>query len=268
MSLLAKDLRLRLGNRWVLQGVSLEVKPGELLALLGPNGAGKSSLLRALAGEWPIQGLYLDGVPLSKLCAVEQARKRSVLPQQAQLDFPLTALEVVLLGRNPHIQHEESLHDYQIARLAMGKTATLHLQERNYTTLSGGERQRVMLAKALAQIWEPTPQGARYLLLDEPTVTLDPAHQHQTLIEARELATQGVGVLAVLHDLNLAATYADQIAILHHGKIVDLGSPSRVLQPATIAKVFGLQVELHNHHAHSRPLVMVLGPIGQGHGIT
>ncbi|MDX2006105.1 MAG: heme ABC transporter ATP-binding protein [Meiothermus sp.] len=264
MSLEARDLNLNLGGRTVLRKVSLDVRPGEVLALLGPNGAGKTSLLRALAGDFGGKGVWLEGRPLAGFSVLQQAQRRAVLPQFSRLEFPFTALEVALLGRNPHIQLSENPHDLEIARAALNKTEALHLAERLFPDLSGGERQRVMLARVLAQVWESLSGGNRYLLLDEPTASLDPAHQHHTLGLARTLAAEGLGVLAVLHDLNLAATYADRIALLHQGRLWVTGTPRQVLQPQTIWEVFRLEVEVHPHPAHPGPLVVPLPSRGVG----
>jgi ABC-type hemin transport system ATPase subunit len=181
--LAAHHVTLRVGRKALLNDVSLAFNPGEVLALIGPNGAGKSTLLKAVAGELtPTTGVVeLEQKPLAAWSLQERARRRAVLPQHSMLDFPFTVLEVVLLGRSPH-GGGASVHDHYIARQALAAVEAAHLEQRLYPTLSGGERQRVQLARVLAQIWEPLPDGtARYLLLDEPTASLDLAHQHATL---------------------------------------------------------------------------------------
>ncbi len=235
ISLEARNLSLWRGRRRLLRNVSLEVRPGEVLALVGPNGAGKTTLLHALAGDiQPTHGeVLLGGRNLSGFTTLELARHRAVLTQRTQLDFAFSALEVVLMGRHPH--GDENL---ELARSCLHHLDVLHLSQRLYPSLSGGEQQRVQLARVWAQL-----HGMRhpFLLLDEPTASLDLAHQHRTLELARGLAQHGAGVLCVLHDLNLAAGYADRVAVLHDGELRAVGSVRETLTPALILDVFGLR---------------------------
>lgn len=258
LSLTAHEVACRIGRQQLLVGVSLTLRPGELLALLGPNGAGKSTLLKLLTGERAPSGgrVTLDGKTLSDWPGRDLARRRAVLPQSTSLAFPFTALEVVLLGRTPHCVGNERDRDQSIAHQALAAADVLHLAERLYTTLSGGERQRVQLARVLAQIWLPPPDGGpRYLLLDEPVAALDPAHQHAILGLARQLTEQGVGVLAVLHDLNLASRYADRVALLDRGSLVICGSPQDVLQAELLQAVFRIPVRVVRLPDSDRPLL-------------
>lgn len=174
------------------------------------------------------------------------ARKRAVLSQKTTLNFPFTALEVTLLGRNPHIIGTESEKDLKIAYQALELVEAAHLAEQPFPTLSGGEQQRVQLARVLAQIWDDAGDG-RYLLLDEPTSSLDLAHQHLTLKIARQLARENTGVLVVLHDLNLAAHYADKIYLMKNGEIFRTGTPSDVLTADNIKSVFDFDVSILEH---------------------
>ncbi|RFA27193.1 heme ABC transporter ATP-binding protein [Alkalilimnicola ehrlichii] len=254
----AQRVSVRTAGRHLLREVSLSVRPGEFVAVLGPNGAGKSTLLKTLVGEQkPTHGqVSMHGRRLQNWHPRERARLRAVLPQELTLRFAFTALEVVLMGRMPHIDGVETAHDYRIARDALGAVDALALSQRLFPTLSGGERQRVQLARVLAQIWEPTPLGERFLLLDEPTAALDPAHQHATLHLARELTRQNVGVLAVLHDLNLAAQYADRVALLKDGAIHTQGDVYQALTAAAINAVFDIHVEVLEHPTINKPLVI------------
>jgi len=249
---------VRIGAKELLAGVSLELRAGELVAVVGPNGAGKSTLRRVLCGDAePGDGaVWMNGRPLAAWSLIERARVRAVLPQDSTLNFPFTAFEVVLMGRTPHVRGAESAHDYEIARAALAATEAGHLTERLYPTLSGGERQRVQLARVLAQIWEPPADGARYLLLDEPTSNLDLAHQHSTLAIARRFARAGVGVLVIVHDLNLAAQYADRILMLKDGRVVAAGPPAEVLTQAAIRATFDMPVLITRHPALDCPLVV------------
>ena len=257
--MLALDsVTVRAGQATLLDALSLHVEPGEVVAVVGPNGAGKTTALRLLAGETtPASGqVTLDGRPLSD--APGLALRRAVLPQESALAFGFTALDVVLLGRTPHRATRRD--DLAAAGRAMAQAGVDHLADRRYPTLSGGERQRVHLARTLAQIDTPaTGDGApagRYLLLDEPTSALDMGHQHAVLATARRQAAEGVGVLAVLHDLNLAAQYADRIAVLAAGRLVAVGRPEAVLTPTVVRCAFGITVMVTAHPCAACPLVV------------
>ncbi len=263
MMLEARQISVILGGRRLLDDVTLTVAAGEVTALLGPNGAGKSTLLKALAGDLkPAQGaVYLDGRPLEAWSLIERARRRAALPQDSPLAFPFTAFEVVLLGRAPHVALRETPQDIAIAWQAMQQTGVEHLALQRYPSLSGGERQRVQLARALAQIWEAPPDGAaRWLLLDEPTASLDLGRQYETMAVARQLAQDGVGVVVALHDLNLAAYAADYVAVLDRGRIAAEGRPEDALTPERIRSAFGLEVAVTPHPRHGRPCVIPLPP--------
>ncbi len=244
----AQGVSYRVGSQWLLKSVSLEVRPNELLAVVGPNGAGKSTLLKVLAGELvPTAGqLYVLERQLQRWKPLELAKHRAVLPQNSSLEFAFTAFEVALLGRNPFIRLRESSHDLEIVKAALKMTATDHLSERLYPTLSGGERQRVQLARVLAQVWGDGQLENRFLLLDEPVSSLDVLHQHETLAVGKGLAHAGVGVLAVLHDLGLAAAYADRIAVLSSGHLLVCDTPEAVLNSALIKNVFGVNAEIRS----------------------
>jgi iron complex transport system ATP-binding protein len=249
---------VRVGDRWLLDDVSLTVAAGEVVALIGPNGAGKSTLLRVAAGELspPAGAVLLDGRALGAVAPGQLARRRATLAQDTQVDFPIEAIEVVRLGRLPHGDGErESLAG---SRRAMARTGTTHLAERLLPTLSGGERQRVQAARSLAQL-EQAP-GRPLLLLDEPVAALDPHHQHRLLALARDEARRGVAVLCALHDLNLAARYADRIVALRDGRCLAAGPPADVLTPALLADLFAIEAEVITLPSHPWPLVVTRGP--------
>ena len=267
-ALCACGVTARLGGRSVLRDVSLEVRPGQVLAVVGPNGAGKSTLLRAMAGDVsPHSGeVRLDGRPLKAWLPVQLAQRRAVLLQDTTLSFPFNALDVTLMGRAPHCRGAERPVDYAIARQALALVEASHLEERVYPSLSGGERQRVQLARVLAQVLEPAAGAIdsaapshvppRYLLLDEPISSLDIAHQHAALDIARRLSREEVGVLVILHDLNLAAQYADRIVVLNEGQVVSSGEPRQVLTPQLIERVFGIPVHVLVHPLRGCPLIV------------
>lgn len=262
----AKEVAYRVGRAILLDGVDVDVRPGRVTAVVGANGAGKSTLLRLLSGEWrPTSGIVrLGGRPLDAVTPRELARRRAVMPQSSTLTFPFTAIEVVLLGRTPHVRGREGPMDRVAAWGALERAAAEHLADRRYPTLSGGERQRVDFARALAQVWEPRTDAGRYLLLDEPTASLDLARQHELLTSVRTFACADVGVLVVLHDLNLAARYADDLLVLVDGSLAARGAPWSVLTPELIQEAFGLPVVVTPHPCHDCPLVVADPTAGAG----
>jgi iron complex transport system ATP-binding protein len=251
----ANSLTYRPGPKSLLQNVSLTVRAGEVLAIIGANGAGKSTLLKLLSGDLkPSAGeVLLDNKPLTQWSPAALARRRAVLAQQHTLALAFQVRELVLLGRYPHFGGQPTAHDHAVVAAALDLVGLRHLAEREYPTLSGGEQQRAQLARVLAQVWEA--EGG-VLLLDEPLTGLDLRHQHQTLAVARQLTRRGFGVVAVLHDLNLAAQYADQVLLLHQGRPVASGTPAEVLTPDYIQLGFGLEVELLTHPSLGCPLIV------------
>ena len=257
----ATDLTLRTGRATLLEGVSVRLAPGEVVAVVGPNGAGKSSLLRALSGELrPARGtVALDGKPMSDWPADALARRRAVMSQFSPLAFAFTVGQVVEMGRHPHRGRRGAAEDAAAIAGAAELAGIAHLWDRSYPTLSGGEGQRVHLARALAQVWEPPGDEEyqnRYLLLDEPTASLDVAHQHGVMAAAAALARRGTGVLAVLHDLNLAARHADRMIVLRRGALAADGPPAAVLTPALLSDVYGMNAEVMTHPRAGCPFVV------------
>lgn len=254
-----ENISFHIGQRQILDNISLTIQGGEVVSVIGKNGAGKSTLLKILSGEYkPNQGRVIcNGLELDSLPVREQAKHRSVLPQSSSLHFPFQVHQVVMMGRSPHIGQGYKI-DREIIKQAMRLTDTLDLEQRVFTTLSGGEKQRVHLARTLAQIWPEANHDTRFLLLDEPTSALDLTHQHQTLGIARQFAEQhNVGVLTVLHDFNLASYYSDRIAVLSSGNLLSLGKPQEVITSDTILQAFGTQVKVIDHPLHSGcPLVV------------
>ncbi len=239
----------------VLRDVSLLAQAGQVLGLIGPNGAGKSTLLRAISGTiTPTEGhIRLGESDLVRMPAAERARQVAVVPQGANLPEGFRVAEVVLMGRAPHLPRfgGESARDREIARQAMLRTATWALAERWIGELSGGERQRVLIARALAQ--EP-----QLLLLDEATAQLDLKHQTATLDTARRLARSGLTVIAALHDLNLAALYADRLALLHEGVLLTCDTPERVLTPDWLRRAYDVEAVVGRHPLYGTPLVALV----------
>ncbi|MES2249705.1 MAG: heme ABC transporter ATP-binding protein [Pseudomonadota bacterium] len=239
-ALACAGVEVRIGAKTLLANASVELAPGRVTAILGPNGAGKSTLLSVLAGQRePTQGrAMLDGRPLSDHGMPTLALRRALMPQESAVAFDFTAQDIVALGRYPHRRAPTGDEDAIMAE-AMALTDVTALAPRILNTLSGGEKARVHLARALAQLWHPRPDGAsRWLLLDEPTAALDLAHQHSAMRLLRAWAARGVGVVAVLHDLNLARRYADEVVVLGAPGGLCQGVTAEVLQPALIEAVW------------------------------
>ena len=227
------------GREPALRDVSFAVERGEFLGIIGPNGSGKSTLLRLMSGvRRPWTGeVRVGGRPLASYRQRELSRIVAVVPQETTIDFPYSVLEVVLFGRTPHLGGFafESERDLEAARRAMERTDVAHLSGRAITELSGGERQRVILARALAQ--EPA-----VLLRDEPGAFLDIRHEVETYDLLRELKEQGMTIVSVLHDLNLAALYCERVALLDAGRVDSLGTPAEVMTYPILTRVYGTEI--------------------------
>lgn len=223
----------------VIRDVSLTVRHGEFVGILGPNGSGKSTLLRLMSGNVrPWHGhITINGRALTSYPRRELSRLIGVVPQSTTINFPFSVMEMVLFGRTPHLGGFgfEGSADLQAAERALERTETMHLARRPITELSGGERQRVILARALAQ--EPA-----FLLLDEPSAFLDIRHEVEIYDLLRDLQQEGITVVSVLHDLNLAALYCEQLKLLQDGRIVRCGPPEEVMTYATLTEVYGTEI--------------------------
>jgi iron complex transport system ATP-binding protein len=251
VSLTADEVFVDLAGRPVLRGVSLSLEPGEVVSVVGPNGAGKSTLLRLLAGELvPRSGAArLENVPLGSLSPRELAVRRAVLAPDVEVVFEFTALELTLLGRAA-LESLETAAGRAAATCALEAVGLGARARDSVSRLSGGERQRVHVARVLTQLGfgDASDGGAaklaRYLLLDEPVSQQDPAHQLEVMALVRELARSGVGVLVVLHDLDLAAAFSDRMVLLEGGRVVADGPPSQVLDAELLGRVFGVEAHV------------------------
>lgn len=247
-------ISLTLGNRGVLHDVSAEFVAGELVGVIGPNGAGKSTMVRAMLGLLTPTGgvVELDGKPLSDLSRRDVARAMAYLPQGQTVHWPLTVERLVALGRLPHLAPMSRIaaEDAQAVERAMERADVSGLRWRTVTELSGGERARVMLARALAV-------GAPALVADEPLAALDPGHQLDVMELLAAEAEAGGLVVAVLHDLTMAARYADRLLLMDQGRIVADGSPRDVLTAERLAEVYGIRASVD--FAHGAPVVTALG---------
>lgn len=236
-----RSVSLARGGRTLLADAGLCLARGKVTVVVGPNGAGKSTLLKVLAGEMrPGSGtVLLDGDPLASLAPRSLARRRAVLPQHTEVAFAFRVAEVVGLGAAPSPRRTA-----MVARL-LERVDLAGFSERLYDSLSGGERQRVQLARVLAQLERLPREAPGFLLLDEPTASLDLAHQLLVLEVARAHAVAGGGVLAILHDLNLAAMCADELVVLKAGRILAAGPPAEVMTSDLLRDAFGVRAQVN-----------------------
>jgi iron complex transport system ATP-binding protein len=260
MPLVAKDVSIVRQGRSILDCVNLSADRGAVTAIIGPNGAGKSTLLKGLSGELtPDTGdCFIDDVSLRIITPSALAKRRALVPQATNLAFPFTAFEVVMLGATvPALLRRES--DAAIfAEEAMRELDISAFGNQSYQTLSGGEKQRVQIARALCQLDMADHCGHRdlYLLLDEPTSSLDLGHQQMLASLLREQAEHGRGIVVILHDLNLAASMADQIVLLSNGKVAASGTPSQVLTANALSTAYRCDIAVHDLEDCFAPVII------------
>ncbi|WP_439482248.1 heme ABC transporter ATP-binding protein [Cyclobacterium plantarum] len=237
----AKNIHFCINNKPIVDQVSIHLKPGEMTVLLGPNGAGKSTLFRLLSGELLCkQGMVrYNGLPISGLKPKELAHLRAVMPQHSTMTFPFQVIEVVMLG----LMLSKKKYPSNTVEEVMKATHTWELKNQLYGNLSGGEKQRVQLARVLCQIWD-IKSFPRYLLLDEPTSSMDIAQQHHILEIIGQLKHRNIGILAILHDLNLAANYADNAVLLKNGTVIKQGPIREVMTAENLQQNFDYPIHV------------------------
>ncbi|MDZ7686124.1 MAG: heme ABC transporter ATP-binding protein [Gammaproteobacteria bacterium] len=257
MSLTANNISLSRTDKTILEHVSLDIEPGIVTALIGPNGAGKTSLMRIMTGEMnPDDGdVAINGLRLRRLSFAELARVRAVMTQSSHVVFDFRVDEILRMGWVQGSRWNQEAMAQAIDQV----TAACDIEDligRTFNTLSGGEQQRVQFARALLQIWRPSgSREARYLMLDEPTSSLDLAHELIVLKLAREKAGKNIGVLVVLHDLNLAARFADRVCLLKAGEIVAEGRPEQVFEDRLLTGVYGTTICVEQSQRFDRLLI-------------
>lgn len=237
MSYEGHGISVTLGRTAILHGVDFDARAKEITAIVGPNGSGKTTLLRALCGDVAFAGrVTIDGTDTTRLKGWQLALRRGVLPQASQLAFPFTVIEVVRLG----LMSGASARRDDLPERALATVGLSGRGGRLYQEMSGGEQQRVQLARVLAQLWEPVLDGAaRWLLLDEPVASLDIGHQLMVMRLARDYAAAGGGVIAVMHDLNLTAMFANRVVLMHRGRVMAAGRADEVLTDDTLTAAYG-----------------------------
>ena len=253
--LTVNNITYQIGKAQLLKDISFSIKPGEMVAILGANGAGKSTLLKILSGtNQPENGsVSLHGKALNSYTTAELAHQRTVLTQQNVVSLPFLVKEIVMMGRYPHFQHSPTAKDFHIAQTAMEATGVQTFADRQYPTLSGGEQQRVQLARALAQVWE---QPNAMLLMDEPVAGMDILYQQQTLAILRSMAQKKFIVISVLHDMNLAAQYADRIIMMKRGRKWYDGTPAEVLNPKSVYEIFEIKADVFTNPSTLKQIIM------------
>jgi iron complex transport system ATP-binding protein len=246
----ANDITFRVGNKALITDISLQCEPGKLHLLIGPNGAGKSTLIKVLARLLRPQSgsVAYEGTDVTDASEADLAKRRAVLSQAVEVAFPLSVREVVMMGRYPHFGGRPGPVDEQIVDELMQFFDVTEFKDRDYQTLSGGERQRVNFARVLAQLWKLAPESStngalcRFLFLDEPLTFLDIRHQIDFMKKVRNFTeAPDVVTVGVVHDLNLAARFADQVVLLNEGRVVASGSAPEVLTQDNIQSVFAVE---------------------------
>jgi iron complex transport system ATP-binding protein len=254
----SQGVSVAIGPKQIVADVAFEARPRQITAIVGPNGSGKTTLMRAISGDLSYRGsIRINGAEVSALKPWQAATMRAVLPQATALSFPFTVREIVRLGlvggRSGVLPGEDvRLPDRALARVDLEGFAGRFYQE-----LSGGEQQRVQLARVLCQVWTPVLEGRpRFLLLDEPVSSLDIRHQLIIMNIARDFARRGGGVVAILHDLNLTAMFADSIHVMHRGRLAAAGTPADVLTDDIIERVFECRLKVGAPPADGTPYVL------------
>jgi iron complex transport system ATP-binding protein len=254
----ARNVSVSIGRKTIIWGVDFDVKPGELAAIVGPNGSGKTTFLKALSGELSYTGtVSINGRDFASMKPWEAASLRAVLPQATALSFPFTVREIVKLGLTGGRSGVPAGEQERLPERALARVDLEGFAGRFYQELSGGEQQRVQLARVLCQVWSPVlDRTPRYLFLDEPVSSLDIKHQLIIMNIARDFAEQGGGVIAILHDLNLTAMFADRIFVMHRGRLAAAGAPRDVLSDELISKVFECELKVGVLPAAGTPFVL------------
>lgn len=260
----ARNVSVTIGKKRIVSGIDFEARPGEIATMVGPNGSGKTTFLKALSGEHAYAGrVAINGRDLAAMTPAQAASLRAVLPQATTLSFPFTVREIVklgLVGGHSGVPTDEA---ERLPERALSKVDLEGFAGRFYQELSGGEQQRVQLARVLCQVWAPLIDGQpRYLFLDEPVSSLDIKHQLIIMNIARDFARRGGGVVAILHDLNLTAMFADRIYVMHRGGLAAMGAPSEVLTDTLIEQVFGCRLQVGVLPAGNAPFVLPQSILG------
>ena len=256
-SIKINNLNCTLGNEKILNNIDLNIQKNKFYSIIGPNGSGKTTLLKNISKTLePLKStLFIDDIDIKNLKNKELAKKVACVPQNTQINFDFSAMDIVLMGRTPYLKRfqNESSSDIEIVKNAMNITNTWHLKDKNINDLSGGERQRVIIARSLAQ-------QTNILLLDEPISNLDIHHQIKILDTIKTLNIEkNITVITVLHDLNIAAEYSDYLILLNKGNILSQGTPQNVLTKENIKKVYNMDICVLENPISQKPHIIPIG---------
>ena len=253
-----EQIKYSIGAKNILNNISIQFLPGTCNLIIGPNGSGKSTLIKLLSGEldnYDGRVMY-NGADIKTYSKLRLATSRAVLSQQTELSFPMTVEEVVMLGRNPHFEFNPSKKDLEIVNEVINLLDLNSFTHRNYQSLSGGEKQRVHYARVLAQIWESPNGEQRYLFLDEPLNNLDIYYQEHFLKMAVSLLNETTTLIGVVHDINIALRYADQLSFLKEGAIIKNGAPAKIVDAILIKEVFNVDAQIMAHPSTGKPVII------------
>lgn len=260
-----RNISYRIGKKDILSEISFSAMPGTFTGILGPNGAGKSTLLKLVAGEFTLQNgnILLKQRSLSDFSIRELSLQRAVMTQSIHMSSHFKVHEVVMMGRYPHFNSVPHQKDILAARKSLAMVDLADMEHRLYVSLSGGEQQRVQFARVLAQMTSENASGPKMLLLDEPLNNLDVKHQHLLMETARQFAQAGNIVIAVLHDINLAAYYTDELVLLSKGKKIAMGKPADVITSEILESCYQFPVTIGRHPFHGSPVVYFGSPVSK-----
>jgi len=253
-----EQIKYSVGAKNILNNISIQFLPGTCNLIIGPNGSGKSTLIKLLSGElnnYDGRVMY-NGADIKTFTKLRLAASRAVLSQQTELSFPMTVEEVVMLGRNPHFEFNPTKKDLEIVKEVINLLDLNSFIYRNYQSLSGGEKQRVHYARVLAQIWESPNGEQRYLFLDEPLNNLDIYYQEHFLKMAVSLLNETTTLIGVVHDINIALRYANQLSFLKEGAIIKNGVPAKIVDAILIKEVFNVDTQVMAHPSSGKPIVL------------
>ena len=248
------DVSVEINEKKILENIKFDVPAGKVTALIGPNGSGKSTLLRAISGEISYHGkIFINERDINSMKAWELAAIRAVLPQSSSVAFPFTVAEVIHIG----LRNSTNSSTDHLINDALDCVGLLPLAEREYSQLSGGEQQRVQLARVLAQVWSPLVDGStKWIFLDEPVSSLDISYQLEVMDIMKNYANHGGGVLTIMHDLNLTAMYADNVGLLHNGKLLCFGAPSDVMNNKILSEAYSCKIKVNETPKNNKIFIL------------
>jgi iron complex transport system ATP-binding protein len=252
-----QDIQYAIADKQILSNINVHFTTGQLHMILGPNGSGKTSLIKIASGQIEnFKGsVQYDNESIQKIGAASLAKYRSFLSQQNHIPFPLKVVEIIQMGRYPHYEYQALKKDIEIVQTVVEQLEIKHLLDRDFNTLSGGEQQRVQFARVLAQVWEKSSAHNRYLFLDEPLNNLDIQYQKYLLQTIKKFICDDIAIIMVVHDINWALAYADQVYFLQEGKLAAQGNPIEIINADLISKVFKIDAQLISVPGQKHPIL-------------